>query len=80
MTDAQAYANCWNGFWTINEKDPQVWENANASVWSWKASKQGPYIRIKIPKRHTLKAKVCLGLPCAEGHDADPHDGYSSEE
>ena len=60
MIDAQAYTNCWKGFWAVNYKDPQVWEVVDAIVWSWKPNKEGPFSRIKIPKRHALKAKAVL--------------------
>ena len=60
MTDAQAYTNCWKGFWAVNYKDPQVWENVDAIVWSWRPNKQGPFSRIKISERHALKAKEGL--------------------
>ena len=80
MTPAQAYANCWKGFWVVNEKDPQVWENVDAIVWSWRPNKLGPYTRIKIPERHSLKAKACLGLLGIHAQDMDELDGGYNEE
>ena len=57
-----------------------MWENVDAIVWSWRPNKSGPYTRIKIPERHSLKAKACLGLLGIHAQDMDELDGGYNEE
>ena len=80
VTPTQAYANCWKGFWTVNEKYPQVWENADAIIWSWRPNKLGPFIRMKKLQRHSLKAKSCLRVHGVIALDRDELVGASDEE
>ena len=78
ITDAQAYANCWNKYWKINDKDPEVWEKADAIVWSWRPRGGVPGVRIRIPEQCALKEKACLGLPLEPMRDE--LDGALNEE
>ena len=41
LSDAEAYARCWTGYWAENRKEPRVWENVDAIVWAFQ--KQPPY-------------------------------------
>ena len=66
LTDAEAYADCWKGFWTENKADLQVWEDADAIVWSWRPKKPGPYTRIKIPTREAKKAQEGIHIGVAQ--------------
>ena len=63
--------NCWKGYCQINEVKHQVWENADAIVWSWKPRNPQPYKRIKIPEKEAQKAKSCFGLACEDEPQID---------
>ena len=65
LSDAEAYARCWTGYWVENKKEKRVWGNADAIVWAFQ--KDPPFTRIKIPKRDQTKAQEGLGI--AMEHD-----------
>ena len=53
------------------KQEPQVWENVDAIIWSWKPQNPPPYKRIKIQEKEAQKLKACLGLACEDEAQID---------